>query len=109
MMPTSATDPASEGLVLAYVTCPFPGCPTQIPLDGRAGCHYHVGSPRVVVAPSLLVRPCMCGGTIDARSCTVAAAVTRHVATSQHMRWSLGLMPFSGRRQSDAQRAQARP
>jgi hypothetical protein len=51
----------------------------------------------------------MCGGTIDATSATVAAAVRRHVGTSQHMRWALGLMPFSGRRQSDAQRGQERP
>lgn len=106
--PASTTSPRSA-LALAYVTCPFPGCPTQIPLDGRAGCHYHVGDARPVNAPSLLIRPCMCGGTIDATSATVAAAVRRHVGTSQHMRWALGLMPFSGRRQSDAQRGQERP
>lgn len=83
-----------------FATCPASECLTTIPLDGRAACYFHSDAPRHrVSAPSLLVRPCACGGTIDARATGMHAAVRTHNETSQHMRWALGLMPpFNGRR-----------
>lgn len=84
----------------ALATCPYPGCLTTIPLDGRQGCHYHRDTPRtVMMSPSLLVRPCVCGGVIDARAQRVATAVDRHQVTSRHMVWALGL-PLALRRVS---------
>ena len=77
--------------------CPFPGCFTEIPLDGRAGCYFHLNAPRVPMTIPM-TRHCSCGGTIDPGT-NIGLAVARHNQTSEHCRWGLGLMPpFSSRR-----------